>query len=241
MAQVEELQGEEGTYASSVIWEDQEIGAGETKDYVFYTSLNDWRINSTEDLPFVCFVNGVQVENVQWINAEILESWISQPQTYTYSDEFVKITVEPDEETTVPRDAVLEAKAAAQDSSEYKEAAEAVSQSDTDFQYSDFVIYDLQLTSEQQETMDASGSYQVNIEFLQGALKAEDAASSADDIVKVFCISEDGVSQLSAEIQQSVPVSVDGAKFVTDDLGGWSTATIRRIRAPVSTISGVEL
>ena len=159
------------------------------------------------------------MENVQWINAEILESWISQPQTYTYSDEFVKITVEPDEETAVPRDAVLEAKAAAQDSSEYKEAAEAVSQSDTDFQYSDFVIYDLQLTSEQQETMDASGSFQVNIEFLQGALKAEDAARSADDIVKVFRISEDGVSQLSAEIQQSVPVSVDGAKFVTDDLG----------------------
>ena len=220
LAQVEELQGEEGTYASSVVWGDQEIGAGETKDYVFYTSLNDWGgVNSTEDLPFVCFVNGVQVENVQWINAEILESWISQPQTYTYSDEFVKITVEPDEETTVPRDAVLEAKVAAQDSSEYKEAAEAVSQSDTDFQYSDFVIYDLQLTSEQQETMDASGSFQVNIEFLQGALKAEDAASSADDIVKVFRISEDGVSELSAEIQQSVPVSVDGAKFVTDDLG----------------------
>ena len=159
------------------------------------------------------------MENVQWINAEILESWISQPQTYTYSDEFVKITVEPDEETAVPRDAVLEAKVAAQDSSEYKEAAEAVSQSDTDFQYSDFVIYDLQLTSEQQETMDASGSFQVNIEFLQGALKAEDAARSADDIVKVFRISEDGVSELSAEIQQSVPVSVDGAKFVTDDLG----------------------
>ena len=220
LSQVEELQGEEGTYASSVVWGDQEIGAGETKDYVFYTSLNDWGgVNSTEDLPFVCFVNGVQVENVQWINAEILESWISQPQTYTYSDEFVKITVEPDEETAVPRDAVLEAKAAAQDSSEYKEAAEAVSQSDTDFQYSDFVIYDLQLTSEQQETMDASGSFQVNIEFLQGALKAEDAARSADDIVKVFRISEDGVSQLSAEIQQSVPVSVDGAKFVTDDLG----------------------
>ena len=42
LAQVEELQGEEGTYASSVVWGDQEIGAGETKDYVFYTSLNDW-------------------------------------------------------------------------------------------------------------------------------------------------------------------------------------------------------
>ena len=161
---------------SAAVWNDQELAAGETKTYSFYADVNE-AAESVQDLPAVFLVNEEIVSDVQWINAELVKPKYAKPQTYTYEDARVTISVVVPEGVNLPYGSVLEAIYISEGSAEWNEAVAAVEAANPGVSFTEHIFYDIHFLADGKE-IQPSGEVQVNMNFKQ-SLEAE--AASLED------------------------------------------------------------
>lgn len=207
-------------YASAVLWDNQSLSAGETAQFVFYAHVSE-DAKGQADLPVMYFVNGeaVSSSDIQWENAELLDPDKTEPQTYTYEDDQVLITVEVPEGVELPEGAELKADQLEEGTQEFESAIDTIKEQKEGKNIIPLRAYDVYFLLDGEKIEPTGGFINISMAFKQPVDKTElDEFDAEIQVIHIDEANNNFVENVTDVIEMNQNGEIEGVAFSTESL-----------------------